>query len=253
MIIGFLRILMYIILIILFLIFLLIFSPIKYEISYINNENYKIITKIRYLFNIVRFNYYKVDKNDDFYEFKFLFFTIKSKNKANKRKYSKEIKQDFHAKEEFKKKSKSDEDKNNKDKFSNKDENPENKINNIKKLLESKDTSFKIKEKLKFVKNLYNFLKEVIVYIMPNKLEVDMEIGFEDPSETGLFMGFVGVLKSKFNNINVKSNFNEKIIKGHMKAKGKVRPIYIIYIIIKFYRNDENKKYINKLIKKGGY
>lgn len=86
------------------------------------------------------------------------------------------------------------------------------------------------------LKHVTKYLIKTIKWVLPKKVFVDMELGLEDPAVTGYIAGVASVvyLATK-KHIHVRPNFQEQIIRGRFKVKGKLflyQPIYYIIRII---------------------
>lgn len=97
------------------------------------------------------------------------------------------------------------------------------------------------------LKHVTKYLLKTLKWILPREIYIDLEVGLEDPALTGYIAGVASVvyLMTK-KHIHVIPNFNESVIKGEFKVRGKLylyQPIYyIIRIII--------DKRVRRLIKK---
>lgn len=100
-------------------------------------------------------------------------------------------------------------------------------------------------------KRIISFLKSILIKffkrVRPKKIRADMVIGFEDPAHTGLFFGGLGILtvfwKGKY---NITPDFGNKILKGTVKAKGSVRFLDMLFLLIKIIFNEDIRRAIRK-------
>lgn len=100
-------------------------------------------------------------------------------------------------------------------------------------------------------KRIIVFLKDIIIKFLkrvrPKKIWADMVIGFEDPAYTGLFFGGLGILtvcwEGKY---NITPDFEKKILKGRVCAKGYVRFADMLYFLLKILLNEDIKRVMKK-------
>lgn len=77
----------------------------------------------------------------------------------------------------------------------------------------------------KLLKELFRLLKK----IKPKKLKANVEYGFEDPYKTGSILAYLSMLYPFYgDNINIKPNFEQAIVKGDVYIKGRIRIAYMI-------------------------
>lgn len=100
-------------------------------------------------------------------------------------------------------------------------------------------------------KRVIVFLKDIFIRLLkrvrPKKIRADMIIGFEDPANTGLLFGAIGILtvcwKGKY---NITPDFEQKILKGRIIAAGYVQFVYMLYYLIKIILNEDIKRVMKK-------
>ena len=100
-------------------------------------------------------------------------------------------------------------------------------------------------------KRIIVFLKDIVIKFLkrvrPKKIRADMVIGFEDPAYTGLFFGGLGILtvcwEGKY---NITPDFEKKILKGRVCAKGYVRFADMLYFLLKILLNEDIKRVMKK-------
>lgn len=91
-------------------------------------------------------------------------------------------------------------------------------------------------------KKLIRFLKE----IKPRVFEIDLEVGFEDPYTTGEVLAIAGMLYPVIGrNVRIYSNFEDEVIRGHGRIRGRKFIITIVTLFI-WYKTDKD---LNKLIR----
>lgn len=108
------------------------------------------------------------------------------------------------------------------------------------------------------IKHLVYWIYRVIRSVLPKKIEGNVHFGLSDPSNTGYALGiFYLFYPSKHGKIEIKPNFDEFILEGTLKIKGRVLFIEIIYYLlrlvfdIKIFRLLLLALKINKKIKSG--
>lgn len=88
-------------------------------------------------------------------------------------------------------------------------------------------------------------------YLSPAKAELDFRIGTDDPAMTGLLIGGISLMPFVYQKgIHIVPDFEEKIIRGNGKIKGKIRVIYFIRLVIRVYRDEELKRVWIRMNKK---
>lgn len=90
-------------------------------------------------------------------------------------------------------------------------------------------------------KAFHKLLKETLYLLKklkPKKLNADVEFGFEDPYTTGTVLAYASMLYPFYgDNINLKPNFEESIIKGNVFLKGYMRISYFANMGIRLLLN----------------
>lgn len=78
---------------------------------------------------------------------------------------------------------------------------------------------------LKAVKELKRLLRR----LCPEKLEGDIEFGFEDPAYTGYLLAGISLIYPMAGEfLNIRADFENKVLKGSVLAAGKLRLLYIL-------------------------
>lgn len=94
--------------------------------------------------------------------------------------------------------------------------------------------------------NVLHLLKK----IKPKFLKGNIRFGTGDPCSTGEILGAVAVVSGLFAyDVNVIPEFEEKVLEGHVRAKGGIMISTLLIIITRFVKSDEWKKF-NALLKK---
>ncbi len=115
------------------------------------------------------------------------------------------------------------------------------------KIREWYDNAVNMKQKIRllsdFIKNEYNkegfqitfnSLKKLIKHILPTKLESRIEFGTGDPCSTGQALGAMGFLYSFYGDkIEIVPDFVNKKFEGKHYAKGRIRLLTILIIVIR--------------------
>jgi hypothetical protein len=80
----------------------------------------------------------------------------------------------------------------------------------------------------------YRSLKRILRHIKPTKLKSRLVFGTGDPCSTGQALGIIGILYSFYgDNVQIIPDFENKVFEGKHYARGRIRLITIIIIIIK--------------------
>jgi hypothetical protein len=84
----------------------------------------------------------------------------------------------------------------------------------------------------------YNSLKKLLKHILPKKLKSRIVFGTGDPCTTGQALGFMGILYSFYGDkIVIIPDFENKIFEGNHYARGRIRLITLLIIVIKLIRD----------------
>lgn len=98
-----------------------------------------------------------------------------------------------------------------------------------------KETLKKYPYKVDLIKETYNFMKKLIIYILPNDYQIYWEFGLEDPSETGYVLGIISMITPFLgDDVHIKGNFQEEIMEGRIQATGKIQIGVILKKIVVF-------------------
>lgn len=97
-------------------------------------------------------------------------------------------------------------------------------------------------------KDVILYLKELFQIIKPDKLEGNMQFGFEDPALTGKVLGIAAMLLPFYNKfLTIQPDFTEKHLEGYLKGKGKIYLFSLLALIIKVKFNKNLIKVIKKV------
>jgi len=215
-----LSIIFYIFLILFILVILAISIPYNYYISTSYQEYFEIHAVINtFLFKVV---FIKNNKKEESY-FKILGFKKIFSSNSNK-------KVENLVKKKIKDKVKKEKKKEIEDK---KDKNKKDKDKNKKKFTFSFIKSLITKENIKHV---FNFLKDILDLIKPDKFKTDLLIGFEDPYNNGILAAYYYTLKSIYPKtpINITINWEEEKYNFKNVINGSIRPLSLFIRIILF-------------------
>ncbi len=92
-------------------------------------------------------------------------------------------------------------------------------------------------------------LFEILKHVLPKKLRLDADYGFEDPSTTGYITAVIGALYGKLGNmVKARPDFENEVLKGNADLSGRVRIGTVLFkalqVILK-----KDCRYVYKLIK----
>ena len=85
----------------------------------------------------------------------------------------------------------------------------------------------------KLIGRLEKGLMKILRHLIPDSLDVDAEIGQEDPYKDGQIAQYAVILHTLYpDHIDLRANFDEKVMKGKVSLRGKIIPGYIIVKLI---------------------
>lgn len=121
-------------------------------------------------------------------------------------------------------------------------------VSKVKKLADKKNKLFTLlkdegtKSSLgKFKKTLFGLIR----YISPRTLKGYIRFGTDDPCQTGLILGGIGILQAYLNSeVRFYPDFEEKVFEADLKAHGRMRAIRFLSDGGKLYFDKEIKKFI---------
>ncbi len=133
----------------------------------------------------------------------------------------------------------------------------------IEKIKESIKTVQKTKERIKSfleendIRAIFGLCKSQVLILFkhfrPRKLILNLRFGFEDPSITGMVLGILCVLYPFYRNtINIKPDFENKVLEGDFYCKGRIRFFHMLVIGFRMWRDKNFRKMIKNFIKIGG-
>lgn len=95
-------------------------------------------------------------------------------------------------------------------------------------------------------KVIYESLKGILKHLMPTDLELELLFGTGDPCTTGQTLGMLSILYSLYgDHIEIRADFEQKIIEGRLDVKGRIRLVRLIIIVIKLISNKRFKELNN--------
>ena len=98
----------------------------------------------------------------------------------------------------------------------------------------------------KLLKELLRLLKK----LKPKKLKANVEYGFEDPYKTGSILAYLSMLYPFYgDNIHIVPHFKEKVIKGDIFIKGRIRISYMANMGIRLILDKHIRLTIKEIMK----
>lgn len=78
-------------------------------------------------------------------------------------------------------------------------------------------------------------IKKIIKILFPKKVELDMEVGCDNPATTGYILALSSILTLYFgDNIKVYGNFETSVLNGKFKAEGKFTLFCVLWALLVF-------------------
>ena len=88
----------------------------------------------------------------------------------------------------------------------------------------------------------------VLRSIRPRKLEASLVVGTGSPDTTGYCLAVAGMFYPVFGkNVHIEGDFENTVLKGHVKLKGKIRLIVLVARALQLYFDKELRKFIHTL------
>lgn len=107
-------------------------------------------------------------------------------------------------------------------------------------------------ESKKAIKKLKILVIKAIKHIFPTKIEAKIRFGFEDPSTTGMVLGFASILYPLHKGrVELISEFEKEVFEGWYKLKGRIRLVTLLLIALKIYKQKRLRQFINFVKQKG--
>lgn len=94
-------------------------------------------------------------------------------------------------------------------------------------------------------------LAALIRYLSPTDVRLDVRFGTGDPALTGLLTGVCSLMPCVYGKeIHIVPDFEERLLRGNGRIKGRMHVIYFIRLIIRLYRDEECKRVWKRINKK---
>lgn len=129
-------------------------------------------------------------------------------------------------------------------------EKPKKKIETLKQLKEKIGSFFQEND----IKSVLGLGKSQVLiafkHFRPRKLVLNLHFGFEDPSMTGIVLGILCILYPFYKNtMNIKPNFENKVLEGDFYCKGRIRFFHMMTIGFRLWKDKNFRKMIKNFIK----
>ncbi|HHV10350.1 MAG TPA: DUF2953 domain-containing protein [Clostridiales bacterium] len=95
----------------------------------------------------------------------------------------------------------------------------------------------------------FKSLKKILKHMLPKELRSTIRFGTGDPCSTGQALGAMGILYSIYGDkIQVTPDFEEKVLEGRHYARGRIRLITILIIVIKLLLDKRFKQLTKNIV-----
>lgn len=85
----------------------------------------------------------------------------------------------------------------------------------------------------KAVSKLINIIKKLLKHVLPRKIKGNLTFGLEDPAMMGQILAILGMAMPIYkDNLKIQPCFGVNMIQGDIKAKGKIRLAYLLYLAV---------------------
>ena len=96
-----------------------------------------------------------------------------------------------------------------------------------------------------------DLVKRILIHILPQKVEGDLDFGFDDGYRMGQITGFAATLYPLYgNHLRVTPHFEKKILAGHLQGKGRLRLGFVVWQLVRTLLNGDMRRLIVKIVKK---
>lgn len=93
------------------------------------------------------------------------------------------------------------------------------------------------------IKNCKGYLLDLLKHLKPKKLSGRLIIGCNDPAATGQIFGILGLLLPVYyDNIDITADFEQARVEGDIHMKGGITIFYLLYLLLKIYRDKYTMK-----------
>ena len=114
------------------------------------------------------------------------------------------------------------------------------KISKITNKMETIGDIFEDEEIIDAVKRIKGYGISAVKLLLPQKLNVQITFGFEDPYHTGKALGWTAALIPIYgDHLDITPDFEKRTLKGHLKIKGSLRRYKILHLLWKVYKDKD--------------
>ena len=114
------------------------------------------------------------------------------------------------------------------------------KISKITNKMETIGDIFEDEEIIDAVKRIKGYGIGAVKLLLPQKLNVQITFGFEDPYHTGKALGWtVALIPIYGDHLDITPDFEKRTLKGHLKIKGSLRRYKILHLLWKVYKDKD--------------
>lgn len=114
------------------------------------------------------------------------------------------------------------------------------KISKITNKMETIGDIFEDEEIIDAVKRIKGYGISTVKLLLPQKLNVQITFGFEDPYHTGKALGWTAALIPIYgDHLDITPDFEKRTLKGHLKIKGSLRRYKILHLLWKVYKDKD--------------
>ena len=93
------------------------------------------------------------------------------------------------------------------------------------------------------IRRLWREIKRLIRYLLPTKVYGTVTFGTGDPCSTGLLLGGISMIPAVYQDgVEIIPDFEEKHFEAEGFAKGRIRVIYFLRLILRLYQDRELKR-----------
>lgn len=93
------------------------------------------------------------------------------------------------------------------------------------------------------IRALWKYIKKLAGHIRPKKWNYQVRVGTGDPAQMGQLLGVISAFGGMAGRMpNIIPEFNEKVLEGHFFMKGRLQVYYVLWLLLKIWRDDEVNK-----------